>query len=262
MTHVSKPVGHSGIQQELRAIKAEAQQLGSFTGQDDYPDNQGFNDDDESFVAQGAKYLNKPNTFKFKLSNKGGSSVDRDLVIHPGLFTSEAALTAYGITCDGILKTGGVIPGAAAAAQVTLTNMRPATVEMLQEFLRHNPSRLIGMTISATDPSQFETEMMITRANPFRKEAFDEIDISSYYSPDQFSSKKVEVDLVNVAEDTTLGNQAVMSMKLLAGQDVIITLRFGGTSNEEKKFDQRAKSARTNAAQKLAAKGSQRRPRI
>lgn len=264
MNRVWKPAGQQNIAAELRAIVKEAEDLSNFTGQEDYSDDAGFagddddDDDNSAFVGQ-AKRTAKAQTFKFKLSNNGSAAADRDLAIVPGLLTSEAALTAYGIKCDGILKTGGVIPGAGATAQVTLTNLRPEPIEMLQQFLRHNPSRLIGMTMAVTDPAQFETEMSIVRTNPFKKEGTDTVDISGYYSPDQFSSKKVEVDLVNVAEDTTLGNQSVMMMKLLAGQEVIITLRFGGISNEEKKFDKRARQGRNMASQKLQALGSQRR---
>lgn len=265
MSRVWKPAGQMNIAAELRAIKEEAKDLSNFTGQEDYAQDAGFagedDDDDNSAFAGDQKRTKKAQTFKFQLINTGASAVDRDLAIVPGLFTTEAALTAYGIKTDGILKTGGVIPGAAAAAQVNLVNLRPETIEMLQNFLRFNPSRLIGMTLAVSDPAQFETEMTITRTNPFRKEAVDQVDISGYYSPDQFSSKKVEVDLINVAEDTTLGNQSVFGMKLLAGQTVIITLRFGGVNNQEKKFDRRARQGRNVASQRLAAMGSQRRGR-
>jgi hypothetical protein len=264
MNRVWKPAGQQSIANEIKAIKKEAEDLSNFTGQEDYAEDAGFagedDEDNSAFVGQ-AKRNAKAQTFKFQLTNNGASAADRDLAIVPGLFTTEAALTAYGIKTDGILKTGGVIPGAAAAAQVNLVNLRAETVEMLQQFLRHNPSRLIGMTLAVSDPAQFETEMSITRTNPFRKEGVDQVDLSGYYSPDQFSSKKVEVDLINVAEDLTLGNQSTFMMKLLAGQTVIITLRFGGVNNQEKKFDRRARQGRNMASQKLAAMGSQRRAR-
>jgi hypothetical protein len=241
------------IRAEVEAIKGEAKSLSSYSGTD-YPES-GYDDDDAGFAERAKR--ERALTFKLRLTNKGSTSIDRRLAILSGTFSNEVEMNAQGYQIAGIFKDGQVVPGATVGVNdVVLSPMRKQTWKMLQDFIKNNPTRLIGFSVSSDNTDMYETEIQVEPASPFSRQAEQIIDLAGYYSPDQFSAKKVEVDLINDANDFSFDDQNTAIMTLLANTTAMITFRFAGIENSAKKFDNKATKGRSNAVAREIAKGS------
>lgn len=262
MTQVKKIKQFASVQDEVAAIKNEARDLSGYSGEDYGYDEEGFDDegfDDEAGFKKKKRAREAAQTFKFRLANKGSAPVDRRLALLSGLLDTEAEMNAQGFNIAGILRDGQVVPGATVGTNdVVLTPLRKQTWKMLQQFIKRNPSRLIGFSISSDNVDMYETEMVVKPSSPFNDQSEKTIDLSEYYSPDQFSAKKVEVDLINDNNDFSFDDQNTAVMTLLANTSAVITLRFAGIGNQAKKFDNKAKGGRDNAQAKMLARGSKR----
>lgn len=193
-------------------------------------------------------------SFSFTLANQGAAAVNRIIALSPGIFTAEAAMQDAGYLVDGILKDGGVIPGAAADAQVTATSNVPRrSINSFLEFVKRNPTRLVEIHLQADDPSQFDTNLNLSTFSPFRDLGQDYIRLQDWYDPDQFSSKKIEIQLLKSAQDFQFDDQQIATMQLLAGRRVTMTLFFGGINNQAKKLAVRAKRFHAGHAARIAA---------
>lgn len=259
MSKVRNIVSAPTVAQELERIKNEARQLSGYAGSD-YPDSAGYDDDGDDFGYAKPK---KPTlreaaqTFKFRLVNKGSAPLDRRIAILPGLMDNETEMNAQGFNVAGILRDGQVVPGAVVGTNdVVLTGLRKQTWKMLKKFIDRNPARLIGFSISSDNVDMYETEIVVKPSSAFSDQGEKIIDLSEYYSPDQFSAKKAEVDLINDNNDFSFDEQNTAIMTLLAGTSCTITLRFAGIDNAAKKFDQRARQGRDNSTAKALAMGS------
>lgn len=259
------------IQEELRAIEAETKQLSGYNDQD-----YGYAEEDYGFAAAGKTLpgaagvpvlpteLVKAGTrlfdFKFRIENNEATAVDRIIALYAPEGYDEAKLAAVGHTVDGILKDGQMVPGAAATAEVFGTGLRTGRpIALLMAFAKQNNLRLIGITVTANDTDAFQTDLLVSRLNPFRKEGEETIDLANYFSPNNLTGKKIECDLINDGLDFSLDNQTVVKALILRNTVVTYTLRFGGIDNPAAKFDSRATFAADRLKERSMARGSGRR---
>ena len=227
--------------------------LSNYEGEDDY---EGLEFDFGGASKQ--SFFNEKQTnqfYKFKLSNKGASAVDRVIAISFAQFTAEAQMATAGITVDGLLKDGAVIPGALVAEQVTATPADPkSTINQFLAWCKLNPTRVVGMTIDSDDPNQFETLIEVSQWSPFRRLGSDFIiDVSEYYRVYQQSAKKIEMDLIPKDHVFQIDNNNIVLFMLKAGREVNITLKIGAINNQAGKLKKAAKS-RHRVIRKLSSK--------
>ena len=253
------------VHNELRAINAEAAKLSAYDG-DDY----GYEDQDYGFDGSAAgsgkagaasgPLARRALNFKFSITNKGTTPLQRRIAISPAMFDTEAELTAAGYAVAGILRDGQVVPGATVGTNdVVASALRSSLpIAMLKNFRKSNPVRLIGMAIESDATDQFATDMTIVTLSPFKKPEENYIDLGDYYSPDQLATKKIECDFINDGVDFNFDDQNLVLMDILPGRSLIVTLRFGGVDNRSGKFDQRARTSTARVVEKGIARGSKR----
>lgn len=228
--------------QEVRDIEDYANNEMNYEGAD-LPEV-GYEGDEFEFGGGDgfATEANADQSFQFTLENKGASAVAREVALWPGMFTAEADLNTAGYPVDGILRDGGVIPGAAADAQITATSGNPTrTINAMIDFMRKNPSRLIAMTIQSDDPDQFDSILNLAQYSPFKDLGKSFIRLQDFYDPDQFSSKKIEMNLLKTGQAFQFDDQAIATLKILAGRKVTFTFFFGAINNQAKKLSKRAR---------------------
>jgi len=188
--------------------------------------------------------------FTFTVDNKTAATpIARTIALNPGQFLTEARLAAVGYTqVAGILKDGGVIPGAAAGVQLTATADNPVfPINEYLEWVRRNPARIVGMTIDADDPNAFRTKINVYQWDPFKNKGTDKIiDIYKYYNEFQQSQKKITVDLLKKNQDFQMDDQSIVTLLVNAGRTMTITLHHGAINNQAAKLSAGAKAAKGN----------------
>lgn len=253
------------VRSELTKIGMEVKNLSQYDGQDYGYDGEDYGfDGDAGFSGAKGVAAKRPGgsgalaqralNFKFSITNKGTTPLQRRIAISPAMFDTEAELTAAGYAVAGILRDGQVVPGATVGTNdVVATALRTGLpIAMLKNFRKSNPVRLIGMAIESDATDQFATDLTVVTLSPFKKPEENYIDLGDYYSPDQLATKKIECDFINDGVDFSFDDQNLILMDILPGRQLIVTLRFGGVDNAAGKFDNRA---RTNGDSRVMERG-------
>lgn len=232
---------------QIADIEAQAmRELSSYEGRDIMSYEGNDIDDDLDFggrVVGGFSSEDQTGqSFTFTLENQGSTPLDRVIALNPGQFDAEADLVTAGYPAAGILRDGQVVPGATVGTNdVVATPANPKrTIDAFLKFAYKNSLRITGMTIQSDDPDQFNTNLDTYVYSPFRDLGSDYIRIEDYYDPDQFSSKKVEMNLLASGHAFQFDDQSIVLMKLLKGRKVTITFHVGAVNNQAKKLAKKA----------------------
>jgi hypothetical protein len=149
-------------------------------------------------------------------------------------YKSATEISAAGITCDYVLDDGTL------EANLTVTALKSAfTVRRFMNFIRRNPQRVPEIVISADNKSAFEEIMTIARVSPYRTFGENNIQLSDFFSPDQFQSTKIIVP----TPELQLDDQTVVLLPVANGRTLTITLKIGANKNSARSLNKKASRA-------------------
>lgn len=137
---------------------------------------------DSSFDFRNAEKLGK--SFKMVMVNSSG--VDQELVIIP----NDLSLLNRTVV-DGVIPIGGGVVTVSATS-------RPSTIAQLRAFLKRNPTQIIKIDVASDNTTQLTELFKITRANPFKGNTQETVDINSFKDKYQQDNKSAVVTFENL----------------------------------------------------------------
>lgn len=133
-------------------------------------------------------------------------------------WNSATAVAAAGFTCDAVADDGTI------SASVTCTAANSKfKVKAFKDYIKYSGGLVCKkMTIQANNADVFSKIIEVAKVTPLTGAASQYIDLSTFYSPDQYSSTKIEINNVDIefAFDT------LILFPLDDGRTVTFTFQF------------------------------------
>jgi hypothetical protein len=207
-----------------------------------------------SFAAEHQSRSGGGRSYSFAIENSNATV--QQVALSCADFDTIAEALANGFSgINGILTDGLFGPGLTGTAQI-----QNKKILSFIKFIKNNPTRVVHMTISATNEQQYDQTVTVANASPFSDLGNKTILLSTSFNVHQLQTKKVEVDLLASGDVLEFNNQNVVIMGIAPAINattpnrVIINFRIGGISNDVVKLAVKSKIAHMNIANKMAGR--------
>lgn len=133
-------------------------------------------------------------------------------------------LLAAGIIVDAVLDDGIIYAEAADPTKyikVTPTIPR-STVRHLREYIKETPTLIVGMHITCTDATMFQTDIVSKLVNPYGVYGEKRISFEKYYQTSQFLQNKIVVKA-----ELQLDPETIALITIPAGAKVTFSMQAG-----------------------------------
>jgi hypothetical protein len=191
----------------------------------------GFGDDDVEFGSTSVDFKNEigsAKTFTVVVTNRANT------VKRVGLGAAIEAVNGVIALADGSLDNENIEVSAS-----------PKPYNLLKEFIRFNPSRLVTMKIQSNNEAQLAQSIFVTHSSPFEVSGSRNISIASYTNENGFNTKMATLRDLELQLDNQT-NIAIDIPGAVAGvpTQTVLTLYIGAIYNIAKGLNKRANRAK------------------
>lgn len=183
---------------------------------------------------------------EFTIVFENNTAVDRTIAICPAYYDTVARLAAEGhsdvtaILTDGIIATDG-------SGDLTATSGNPGkTIFGLMQWIKQNPTRIVGFYMQCDTRSQFETKMTYQNLAPFAPLGTQIISLSKFRPANQLGTDKIEADLIKNGTVLDMNDQNLVKLVVKQGVTLTVNFYFGAVDNRAAKLRARATIAHDN----------------
>lgn len=200
-----------------------------------------FNGGLVGYVGQGDHFLDyaggavslasaNANAKPFVLTITNTSAAPRQLLLCPGLIANAAGLIATGAFND-----------TAGQAGLSAASGSPGSIEMLQAFIRLNPSIVAGFKLATSNIAQMDQNFTFVKESPFAQHS------SLVVTPGTFASEgNFNTAILTIPQSFFMDHQSKISYTLLGNTSITITLMFGVSLNTAHALRSKASVAKLN----------------
>lgn len=225
------PVVMSPSQLEREAAKLshfEGGRMNFYTGGDD--DLLSFEGDIRSFAQELDKNLEK----QFSVSVVNANAAARTALLYAGYLLANTTLAPGQLVEGAFNDTGG-------NAGLTGATLEQKSIQELNLFLNHCPTRLLALKIQSTVQGQLNNNLSYQRNNPFKTEETKIIRPKNFINQDTFQN-----DQVTFPVDVQLDALAKLSYPFIGTSTNYVTFYFGASLNIMEALEKKASRAGNN----------------
>jgi hypothetical protein len=232
-----------------REIEAAAEKyLQSFDGEDvsnfdgGSDDLLGYDDDFLEFDGTASSFANEISTgrrFTVTIDNTQGGgetaiaeSTDKPIILVPS-FDPQGGV----VVTDGSQNVSSV-PGNASFNQLVTVTGIPEKLKALQEWIKLNPVRCLGLKIETTNILQMGKFLTIAPRSPFRKLESENIYIQDYKTENQYNDK-----VATIMRPFQMDGQTDIILNVSKNAITTVTFYFGAALNTAKALRKKANMA-------------------
>lgn len=148
------------------------------------------------------------------------------------------AINLAGFGVDAVLSDGTIITDVVATAA-------DKKIRWFQEYVKNNPTRVVGMKLAASDPSAFQKSMTLKRAYPFMDKGDRRINFAKHYKANQNQDA-----FIDIAESFQLDCDTVAIIEIPASTTIDLTFYIGAVAAQGESLQKRADIASANLRRK------------
>lgn len=210
---------------DLSELEAEAlDNLSNFDGYEGALGGySGYKDDFLSFDGVAQSFANEVAANRiFTVTVTNSASTASAFYIIPGFKN----YNADGTVADGVMKEGNFKAIGASAAETSSTGS-PATIDQFRRFVERNPTRVVGMKMTASSASVI-SDMLIVKEeqSPFRELGTSTIYSTLYQNENTYNDK-----VVTIKEGFDLNDQIAIKVNMPASSSVTFNFICGAILN-------------------------------
>lgn len=166
-------------------------------------------------------------TFNITITNANAAA--KQIILFPGLIYCNV-LTELS---DGVLRTATTAYAAAdGTASVFTSSGSPASIEILENFVRMNPTVLVGMKFDSTVSTQKNQVVTLEKQSPFNvANQTKQLSLTAYTDENAYNDKIVTVPVLE-----QLDNQTVVTAYVAGSSTLTLTLFIGVIDNSSANF--------------------------
>lgn len=156
--------------------------------------------------------------------NNTGAKTHRVALFAGALTTPDQIKKVAGVDVDCVAKEGLQVEetsGDGGKVSITCDNL-----DYIQDYIRHNPTRVNAMQLSASDASQLYRPVTITKFNIFGSQGSKGIKPNAYLKPSNNNDKMCIIDDIKHLQ---LDGNTIMDFEVLAGKRLDIAFQFGAS---------------------------------
>ncbi len=137
------------------------------------------------------------------------------------VFKSDPAeLKAAGLLCDAVIDDGVCVDSKVSCIPLDSSK----TIRNFRKFIMTNPRELKGVTIISSSPTAFNSSLVVSSSTPFSKCGEKDIQLASFFSPNQYQSDRIEIDFTE--NELEFSDLCVLIATIPAGATMTFILRF------------------------------------
>lgn len=188
---------------------------------------------------------------EFTITFFNDTLVDRTVAICPAYYDTVARMASEGhsditaILNDGVIATDG-------GGDLTATSGNQGkTIYGLMQWIKNNPTRIVGFTMQCETRAQFETKMSYQNLAPFAPLERTDISLSRFRPASQLGTDKIDADLIKIDRVIDMNDQNLVRMVIKKDATVVVNFFFGAVDNRAAKLRTRASAAHQNIRRKF-----------
>lgn len=209
-------------------LQKKSNNLANYVGGNGYAANfRGDNIGVDSPQFQQAKQMARV----YNISITNAQAAVKTIILFPGLIYTNV-LTEL---ADGVLRTAtDAYPSAEGTAATFTSSGSPASIELMENFVRMNPTVLVGMKFDSTVATQKNLVLTLEKQSPFNvTNQVKQLSLTSYHDENAFSEKIVTVPILE-----QLDNQTSVTCQIAPSSTLTLTLFLGVVDNSSANFYQ------------------------